>query len=273
MNQSLHYKPINKNIASGVVLEQCINTVNSPLKYVAFSVLNMTSDSTYTETLQKQECCIVVLTGKASIQEGQESFSNLGTRQSVFDKIPTDSVYVSNDKTFTIHAQTNCQIALCYAPCSSSRPTKLIQASENTIEHRGKYNNQRQVINVLPDDVSIAESLLITEVFTDTANFSSYPPHRHDHDNLPEESLLEETYYHLINPEQGFVFQRVYTDNRDIDETMSLYNQDVAVVPKGYHPVGVPDGYESYYLNVMAGPKRIWKFHNEPDHAWILERE
>ena len=43
-------------------------------------------------------------------------------------------------------------------------------------------------------------------------------------------------------------------------------------VPKGYHPVGVPDGYTSYYLNVMAGPERIWKFHNEKKHEWILNR-
>ncbi|MCY9389769.1 5-deoxy-glucuronate isomerase, partial [Bacillus haynesii] len=33
-----------------------------------------------------------------------------------------------------------------------------------------------------------------------------------------------------------------------------------------------PDGYTSYYLNVMAGPTRKWKFHNDPDHEWILER-
>ncbi|MBC8922305.1 5-deoxy-glucuronate isomerase, partial [Escherichia coli] len=26
-------------------------------------------------------------------------------------------------------------------------------------------------------------------------------------------------------------------------------------------------------LNVMAGPKRVWKFHTDPDHEWILERD
>ena len=81
--------------------------------------------------------------------------------------------------------------------------------------------------------------------------------------NLPDESYLEETYYHELNPEQGFVFQRVYTEDGSIDETMTIEHQNVVEVPKGYHPVGVPDGYTSYYLNVMAGPERIWKFHNE----------
>ncbi|MCH2729140.1 5-deoxy-glucuronate isomerase, partial [Listeria monocytogenes] len=26
-------------------------------------------------------------------------------------------------------------------------------------------------------------------------------------------------------------------------------------------------------LNVMAGPRRVWKFQNDPAHAWILERD
>lgn len=119
----------------------------------------------------------------------------------------------------------------------------------------------------------IPENLLVVEVYTDSGNWSSYPPHKHDQNNLPEESLLEETYYHEMNPSQGFVFQRVYTDDLSLDETMTVENGDVVVVPKGYHPVGVPDGYDSYYLNIMAGPIRKWKFYNDPKHEWILKRK
>ena len=42
------------------------------------------------------------------------------------------------------------------------------------------------------------------------------------------------------------------------------------MVPKGYHPVATVHGYDSYYLNVMAGPKRVWKFHNAPAHEWLF---
>ena len=41
--------------------------------------------------------------------------------------------------------------------------------------------------------------------------------HKHDNDNIPLESSLEETYYHRLNPPQGFAFQRVYTDDRSLD--------------------------------------------------------
>ena len=60
-------------------------------------------------------------------------------------------------------------------------------------------------------------------------------------------------------------------------EVMSWIERDgdvpelvVTLVPRGYHPCAAVHGYELYYLNVMAGPKRTWKFHNEPRHAWLL---
>ena len=110
----------------------------------------------------------------------------------------------------------------------------------------------------------------VVEVFTPAGNWSSYPPHKHCIDNIPEESALEETYYHRINPPQGFAFQRVYTDDRSTDETMAVEDGDCVKVPEGYHPVGAPHGYDNYYLNVMAGPKRVWHFKNDPEHEWMI---
>jgi 5-deoxy-glucuronate isomerase len=53
----------------------------------------------------------------------------------------------------------------------------------------------------------------------------------------------------------------------------AVEDHDVVVVPRGYHPVVVPYGYSSWYLNVMAGPKRAWRFKNDPAHEWILEKD
>ena len=78
-------------------------------------------------------------------------------------------------------------------------------------------------------------------------------------------------YYHRLNPPQGFAFQRVYTDDRSLDEACAVENHDVVMVPRGYHPVGMPAGYDGYYLNVMAGPGREWRFTVDPDHAWLMD--
>ena len=266
-------KPNAVEISPGVKLVHEVTSENSPLEYVALKVVDLAPGASYREELGKVECCIVALTGKVNVTDHTETFENIGSRENVFEKKPTDSVYVSNDRAFVVEAVTESRIILCYSPSENQLPTRLIKAADNSVEHRGKYNNKRLVHNILPDSDPTANSLLVVEVFTDSANWSSYPPHKHDQDNLPHESLLEETYYHEMNPRQGFVFQRVYTDDRSIDETMAVENSDVVLVPAGYHPVAVPDGYDAYYLNIMAGPKRIWKFHNEPAHEWILERK
>ena len=137
---------------------------------------------------------------------------------------------------------------------------------------RGKNANTRYVCDILPESEP-AESLLVVEVLTPSAHASSYPPHKHDQDAIPTESSLEETYYHRLNPAQGFAFQRVYTDDRSIDESHAVEDRDAVMVPRGYHPVVVPYGYDSYYLNVMAGPKRAWHFKNDPAHEWIVQRD
>lgn len=88
-----------------------------------------------------------------------------------------------------------------------------------------------------------------------------------------KETYLEETYYHRFDPPQGFALQRVYTDDRSLDECMAVYDKDVVKVPKGYHPVATIAGYNNYYLNVMAGPIRQWKFTWEKDHQWVNSEE
>ena len=114
------------------------------------------------------------------------------------------------------------------------------------------------------------ESLLVVEVITPAGNWSSYPPHKHDRDALPErDRSWRRPITTASTPPQGFAFQRVYTDDRSLDETMAVEDGDVVLVPRGYHPVGAPHGYDLYYLNVMAGPKRNWKFAMAPEHAFL----
>lgn len=48
---------------------------------------------------------------------------------------------------------------------------------------------------------------------------------------------------------------------------------DVVCVPRGHHPCGAPYGFEMYYLNVMAGPLRKWRFIADPAVQWIMDRD
>ena len=211
------------------------------------------------------------MTGKARITAGDLDSGILGQRESVFDDLPPAAVYAPNHCVVKIVAVTDCEIAIAHAPGFGTYPARVIAGEDIRRSVRGEGTNQRFVTDILPADKP-ADSLLVVEVITPSSHSSSYPPHKHDTDNLPLESNLEETYYHKVDPSQGYVFQRVYTDDRSLDEAMAVEHNDVVMVPRGYHPVTVPHAYRSYYLNVMAGPTRNWVFKNDPAHEWMLKK-
>ena len=82
----------------------------------------------------------------------------------------------------------------------------------------------------------------------------------------PNETALEETYYFRMKDPRGFALQRVYTADRSLDESLAAGDGDLVLVPRGYHTVSAAPGYDTYYLNVMAGPRREWKITFDPDH-------
>ncbi|MGT2715655.1 5-deoxy-glucuronate isomerase [Streptococcus respiraculi] len=265
--------PIYFPLTKGVELIQYVNRKNSRMKYTSVEVYELQAEAEMVFSTEQDECCAVILCGQASLfVDSETSFLHLGTRESVFEKKPTDSVYLGIESQCKVVADTDCRILLAKSPTTVKKPTKLLSHQDVAIEFRGKNQNQRRVHTMLSDTSEISDRLLVVEVYTDSGHFSSYPPHKHDEDNLPKESMLEELYYHEIFPAQGFVFQRVYTDDRLLDTSLSCHNKDIVLVPKGYHPVGVPDGYESYYLNIMAGPQKVWKFTDDPDHQWTKNR-
>jgi len=240
-------------------------------KYVGFEALRLKEGETLRRETGTNEWCVVMLSGKADVSTRLQTWKSIGQRMSVFEKIPPFSVYIPSGETVEVTALTELEIGICSAPGQGGRVARLIPPEEVGVEVRGKGNTERLIHNILPEQKP-ADSLLVVEVFTPEGNWSSYPPHKHDRDALPEESLLEETYYYRIDPAHGFAMQRVYSDDESLNETLAVGDGEVVMVPRGYHPVSAPPGYQVYYLNVMAGPKRTWKFHNDPNHAWILNR-
>jgi len=254
----------------GTGLVAKVTPASAGWSYVGFALHRLKAGKTLSETTGGDEVCLVLVTGKASAGAGGTSFGTIGERMSPFAGKPW-AVYVPQGSDWTVTAETDVELAVCSAPgLGGGLPPRLIAPDSRGQETRGKGTNTRYVTNILPENEP-ADALLVVEVITPGGHTSSYPPHKHDRDALPAESYLEETYYHRFNPPQGFGFQRVYTDDRSLDETMAIEDGDVVLVPKGYHPVAACHGYDIYYLNVMAGPKRTWKFHNAPEHEWLMK--
>jgi len=236
--------------------------------YVGFSTRKLAAGGSAGVATGEREVCLVVLSGRVSVSAPGFVSGLIGERADVFSGSPW-SVYLPPRSQASVVAEGEAEIALCSAPATGKLKARVIPPDAVETLTRGKGTNLRHVRNIL-SETSEAESLLVVEVITPSGHWSSYPPHKHDQDDLPRESALEETYYHRLNPPQGYAMQRVYTDDRSLDETMTVTDRDVVLVPRGYHPCAAAHGYELYYLNVMAGPKRVWRFHNDPAHEWLL---
>lgn len=240
-------------------------------RYVGFAAYRLQPGEAMTLDLPAAEVCIVVLAGKVTVEGGGQAWREIGARASVFDDQAPYAVYLPTGAAIRVTAVTAAEIGVASAPGPGIAPARLVTPQSMPRQARGAGSNTRYIRDILPQTAPAAH-LLVVEVRTPSGHSSSYPPHKHDTDDLPAESALEETYYHRLNPPQGFAFQRVYTDDRSLDESLAVEDHDVVMVPRGYHPVVVPHGYESYYLNVMAGPKREWCFRNDPVHEWMLKR-
>lgn len=239
-------------------------------RHVGFKALRLDAGEAEAFATGARELCITVLAGQVDVLVGEQRYSALGSRQSVFDDQSPYAVYVPPGRDVRIDARTGAEVALSSAPAQGRLPARVIEPGRMRRSVRGEGANTRYVCDILPESEP-AEGLLVVEVITPSGHSSSYPPHKHDSAGTSE-TALEETYYHQLKPPQGFAFQRVYTDDRSLDEAMAVEHRDTVMVPRGYHPCAVPYGYDLYYLNTMAGPERRWAFKNDPAHEWMLAR-
>ncbi|MGB0659103.1 MAG: 5-deoxy-glucuronate isomerase [Mangrovicoccus sp.] len=239
-------------------------------RYVGFDLWRLRAGDTVGEATGDTEVILVMVEGKAQITGAGQDWGLLGERMNVFEKTAPHCLYLPNGTEWQASAETDCTIAVCKAPGKSGHEPRRIGPDGIELTQRGEGVNTRYINNIAMENEDYADSLLVTEVFTPAGHWSSYPSHRHDEDDFPNITYLEETYYHRLNPANGFGIQRVYTDDLQLDETMAVQDGDVVCVPRGHHPCGAPHGFEMYYLNVMAGPLRKWRFQAAPEVAHLM---
>jgi 5-deoxy-glucuronate isomerase len=242
-------------------------------RYVGFSLHRLRAGETVGEKTGTNEVILVMVEGKAAITGADQDWGVLGDRTNVFERSAPHCLYLPNGTGWTAVAETDCVIAVCSAPGIGGHEARRIGPDGISLTQRGTGTNTRFINNIAMENEDYADSLLVTEVFTPAGHWSSYPSHRHDEDDYPRITYLEETYYHRLNPANGFGIQRVYTDDLQLNETMAVADGDVVLVPRGHHPCGAPYGVEMYYLNVMAGPLRKWRFVAAPEVEWIMKRD
>lgn len=228
----------------------------------------------------EHELALVVLGGRLSVESNRGNWNDVGERENVFSGLP-HSLYLPRQTQFKVTANTDCEFAVAWTPVDQDFPPRLITPAEVRTEIRGGDHATRQINNMLPPGFPCGR-LVVVEVYTPGGNWSSYPPHKHDvHKVGPDGKLIEadldEIYYYRIDPPDGYALQRIYTDPESplhqagypIDAAVIARDNDVVLIPEGYHPVSSPVGYTTYYLNVLAGTAQSLANSDDPQYAWI----
>jgi 5-deoxy-glucuronate isomerase len=212
------------------------------------------------------EVCLVNIGGELSATVAGTRYS-LGERSSPFADLPR-ALYLPPQTTCVLEGEGI--VGVCGARADAGHPVRPIAPEEVRVEVRGSGNATRQINHIVAPEFP-AHRLLVVEVLTPAGNWSSYPPHKHEQDRLPVENDLEEVYAYRFEHPEAFGIQRLYSRTGDLDETWTVRDLDVLLVPRGYHPFVAAHGYHGYYLNALAAEKRSMAAEDDPDLAWTRE--
>jgi len=251
-------------------------------EYIHFQSRQLAGGNSWSFEPGDYEIALVVLAGTLTVASNRGEWQGLGRRPSVFSGLP-EALYLPPRSSMTVHADTNCQFAVAWAAAVGDHPPRRIAPEQVTVEIRGGDNATRQINGIIRPGFD-CDRLVVVEVYTPSGNWSSYPPHKHDlHRLAPDGALLEadleEIYYYKIDKPEGYAFQRIYTGETSplqqagsgFDATLLLRDNDLVLVPEGYHPVTSAPGYTTYYLNVLAGSAQSLASADDPRYSWVKD--
>ena len=233
--------------------------------WMSFFVHRLSPGDLFRTHTDGEEAAFVVLGGTCEGDWGAGA-RQIGRRKNVFDGFPY-TLYLPSGNQVSFKAETVCEIAECRVPSTARLEAKLITPEDVVSSLRGGGNASRQIVDVMQTGFP-ADKLMVIEVYTPGGNWSSYPPHKHDTHKPPAEVDLDEIYYFRIKQEGGFAFQHLY-GGEDREQTLKTRDGDVVLVHDGFHSVVAGPGYDTYYLNFLAGTSRTMAITEDLDHTWI----
>jgi 5-deoxy-glucuronate isomerase len=266
-------RPAIRDDAPGVVTR--VTSVDAGWDLLNMEVRRLAGGETWTHDTGECEAALVVLGGRCAVRSQRGEWPNLGRRPTVFSGMPY-ALYLPRRTSFTLEARTDgVEVAHCWVPTDQDHTPRLVMPQDSQIEIRGGGNATRQINTIFPPGFP-CHRIVAVEVYTPGGNWSSYPPHKHDvHREDAEggilEADLEEIYYYKFDRPEGFAVQRIYTGDRALDVVVVARDNDVVLVPEGYHPVSAAYGYTCYYLNFLAGSAQSLANTDDPEHAWVKE--
>ncbi len=247
---------------------------SNPCQLLDFAKITLAPGEEYSGNTGEREAVLVILNGTASVSACGVDFGLIGERPNVFAGKP-HSVYMPPNCPYKIAVPSDggrFEAALPMAQAEDGSAPFVITPDDVRTGKWGISNfsrNYRQILVKGQQSGRLVSRLIVGETLTPSGNWSTYPPHRHEFDNLPHEAFMEEMYYFRVSPNDGWGLAKYYTDDGSIDEAYTVKDDTILMMPKGYHTVVSAPGYTTYYLWFLAGNTRTQATVDDPHVGWV----
>lgn len=257
--------------------EPIINIDNHKVPLVYFNIIKLKKNEIYNSEVIGYETCFVPVTGSFQISVGNLNLENIGNRnKNVWDGEP-EGVYIPVNEVAEIK-------------CLSEDAEGFIAGAKFDQKLKPFYigNNDVDIVQYGSDDTKTHRKikhilgakqheqvgrLLVNELYTVGAGgWSGFPPHKHDTDNLPDETRHDEVYNYRFKPGHGFGVQVMQYEDDKEGFGYQLFDGSTIAINKGYHPCVVAPGYEMYYFTILVGlSQRSLVQYFQKTHAYQIE--
>jgi 5-deoxy-glucuronate isomerase len=241
----------------------------NPCNLLGFELLVLPAGEQHTAQTGGREVLAVILGGKATFEVAGQRFEKVGGRPNVYAGNP-HSVYLPAGAQYSVQAEGPVQIALTSAPSDLQTEPYVIPPARVTNGVWGAANFKRYFRQILTQSGQPdlpARRLIVGETITPSGNWSTYPPHKHEVDDLPREAFQEEMYYFKVGPADGFGICHYYNDQEE--ENFTVRDNTIMMAPRGFHTVVSAPGYTTYYLWFLAGEHRVQAVADDPNLGWV----
>jgi 5-deoxy-glucuronate isomerase len=267
-----------------------VDPASAGWRYLGFRTAELGAGATLEFGTPDHEACVVVIGGGGIVVRPPDGEPiELAGRSSPFDALP-EAAYLplgagqAGGRTIgsTVEgrpAATDGRVRIALAEAPRARTSgvadgpRAIRPADIAVEVRGAGRSTRQINHIIPPGFP-ADRLLLVEVLTPAGNWSSWPPHKHDVDDMPAEAVLEEVYHYRFRRPAAWAIQRLYRPaggplGPARDGVWAVRDGDVVLVTDGYHPFAATDADDAYYLNALAGDRRTMACSFDPalDHV------
>lgn len=254
---------------------QRVTPESAKWEYLSFEARQMKSDTVWKHSTEYNEMVIVLLSGNFKVISNRGEWETKNGRKDVFSGV-AHTLYLPPNSTFELTANSEV-LDIAYGWCKSEEhfPAKFVTPEETQVVIFGGDNATRQFNDLVPPGFGCSK-IVSREVYTPSGNWSSFPAHKHDERILDNqgnvlEPIQEETYFYKFQKAEAYAIQQVYTKDRSLDEILRAKDNDVVLIPKGFHPVVAAHGFHCYYLNFLAGTDQCLANTTDPDHEWIYD--